>query len=331
MQFAMVGLGRMGGDMVRRLMQAGHAAVVYDLDANVVAEYASLGATAATNLEDVCTRLSTPRLIWLMVPAGSAVDETIAQLIPMLSSGDIIVDGGNSFYKDSLRRARELSARGIEFIDAGTSGGIWGLQNGYCMMVGGSTQAVTHCEPIFRALAPADGYAHVGASGSGHYVKMVHNGIEYGMLQAYAEGYQILHASPDFSFDLHQIAGLWNHGSVVRSWLNELAEKAFSADAELAGIAGYVADSGEGRWTVQKRSISMYRRRSSRSRCWRGCHPRQSKSFCRQGNPCPAQQVRGPFGENPNEAGRPTSPGKSPPRREIPPRLKGGPDPCTVV
>ena len=252
MQLAMIGVGRMGGDMVRRLMQAGHTAIVYDLDAKVAASFAAMGAPAANSLADVCARLSTPRVIWLMVPAGSAVDDTIAQLVPGLSAGDIIIDGGNSWFRDSMRRARELAERGIEFIDAGTSGGIWGLENGYCLMVGGSGKAVTYCEPIFRALAPADGYAHVGPSGSGHYVKMVHNGIEYGMLQAYAEGYEILHASSDFSLDLHQIAGIWNHGSVVRSWLNELAEKAFATDLGLTGIADYVDDSGEGRWTIQE-------------------------------------------------------------------------------
>src|SRR5262249_29192079 len=193
------------------------------------------------------------RVVWIMVPAGAPVDETIAALVPKLERGDIIIDGGNSNFHDTMRRAKDLSAKGIEFVDCGTSGGIWGLENGYCLMVGGSDRAVKQCEPIFRALAPEDGYAHVGPSGAGHYVKMVHNGIEYGMLQAYGEGYEILHASKDFpNLDLHQIAEVWQHGSVVRSWLNELAASAFARSATLADIKGWVADSGEGRGTVQE-------------------------------------------------------------------------------
>jgi 6-phosphogluconate dehydrogenase len=188
----------------------------------------------------------------VMVPAGAPVESTIEELLPGLSAGDIIIDGGNSNYKDSIRRAARLKARGLEFIDAGTSGGIWGLTVGYCLMIGASADAFARCEPIFRTLAPPDGYAHVGPPGSGHYVKMIHNGIEYGMLQAYAEGYEILHASKDFELDLHQISAVWNRGSVVRSWLNELAERAFAKDTELAELKGYVEDSGEGRWTVQE-------------------------------------------------------------------------------
>jgi 6-phosphogluconate dehydrogenase len=187
-----------------------------------------------------------------MVPAGAPTESTIDQLIPALAKGDVVIDGGNSKYSDTLRRARDLEPKGIEFVDAGTSGGIWGLENGYCLMIGGSAAAVSHCEPIFKTLAPESGYAHVGPSGAGHYVKMVHNGIEYGMLQAYAEGYEILHASQHFSVDLHQVAALWNRGSVVRSWLNELAERAFAGDAHLADVKGYVEDSGEGRWTVEE-------------------------------------------------------------------------------
>jgi 6-phosphogluconate dehydrogenase len=188
-----------------------------------------------------------------MVPAGKPVDDTIAELLPMLSKGDILIDGGNSNFHDTMRRASELAPRGIAFVDSGTCGGIWGLENGYCLMVGGPDAAVKICEPIFKALAPKDGYAHVGPSGAGHYVKMIHNGIEYGMLQAYAEGYEILHASKNFpKLDLHQIADVWQHGSVVRSWMNELAVHAFSKDPSLAGLKGYVADSGEGRWTVQE-------------------------------------------------------------------------------
>jgi len=192
-------------------------------------------------------------VIWIMVPAGDPVDQTIATLVPMLSPGDIIIDGGNSNFHDTIRRGQELATKKIEFIDAGTSGGIWGLENGYCLMVGGSDSAVKQCEPIFKSLAPQDGYLHVGPTGSGHYVKMVHNGIEYGMLQAYAEGYEILHASKLFpKLDLHAIAEVWQHGSVVRSWLNELAVTAFSNNATLSDIKGYVDDSGEGRWTVQE-------------------------------------------------------------------------------
>jgi 6-phosphogluconate dehydrogenase len=205
------------------------------------------------DLGAVVGALSAPRVIWIMVPAGDPVDQTIAALAPKLSKGDVIIDGGNSNFHDSIRRGLELASSGIEFIDAGTSGGIWGLENGYCLMVGGSDAAVTHCEPIFRALAPDDGFAHVGPTGAGHYVKMVHNGIEYGLLQAYAEGYEILHASKTFpSLDLEQIAAVWQHGSVVRSWLNELAAAAFARDASLSAIKGWVADSGEGRWTVQE-------------------------------------------------------------------------------
>ena len=187
-----------------------------------------------------------------MLPAGAAVDETIAQLLPKLSRGDIIIDGGNSNYRDSLRRAQTVTAHGVDFIDAGVSGGVWGLDAGYCLMVGGSSTAVQFCEPLFKSLAAPDGYAHVGPAGAGHYVKMVHNGIEYGMLQAYAEGYEILHASQDFKLELGKIAKLWNHGSVVRSWLNELAERALARDGDLGGIRGYVEDSGEGRWTVEE-------------------------------------------------------------------------------
>jgi 6-phosphogluconate dehydrogenase len=188
-----------------------------------------------------------------MVPAGDPVDQTIAALAPKLSRGDVIIDGGNSNFHDSIRRGQQLASSGIEFIDAGTSGGVWGLENGYCLMVGGTDAAVSQCEPIFRALAPDDGYAHVGPIGAGHYVKMVHNGIEYGLLQAYAEGYEILHASKTFpSLDLEQIANVWQHGSVVRSWLNELAAAAFARDESLSAIKGWVADSGEGRWTVQE-------------------------------------------------------------------------------
>lgn len=252
MQLAMIGLGRMGGNMVRRLLRNGHDLVVYDRNPRATADLATLGATGAGDLSDLCARLGAPRVIWIMVPAGDPVDDTIAGLLPHLVTGDIIIDGGNSRFHDTLRRSLELRERGVELVDAGTSGGIWGLENGYCLMVGGSVEAVARCEPAFLSLAPPDGYAHVGPAGAGHYVKMVHNGIEYGMLQAYAEGYEILHESRNFDLDLRQIAAVWNHGSVVRSWLNELAERAFAGEAGLESIRGYVEDSGEGRWTVQE-------------------------------------------------------------------------------
>ncbi|HEY9514169.1 MAG TPA: decarboxylating 6-phosphogluconate dehydrogenase [Gemmatimonadaceae bacterium] len=260
MQLGMIGIGRMGGNMTRRLLRAGHEVVVYDRDAGAVRELSEEGAgagvarvaTPARDIEDLCGQLSAPRVVWLMVPAGAPVDETIATLLPHLQPGDVIVDGGNSNFHDTLRRDAALRAEGIEFVDAGTSGGVWGLELGYCLMVGGDDAAVALCEPIFRSLAPEDGYAHVGPTGAGHYVKMVHNGIEYGMLQAYAEGYEILHSSRQFDLDLHRVAAVWNHGSVVRSWLNELAERAFACDATLSDLRGYVEDSGEGRWTVQE-------------------------------------------------------------------------------
>jgi 6-phosphogluconate dehydrogenase len=252
MQLAMIGLGRMGGNMVQRLLQGGHQLVVFDRSANAVKPHVAMGATGAKDLADLCGQLRAPRVVWVMVPAGAAVESTIEELLPGLSRGDIIVDGGNSNFKDSIRRAAWLKEKGLEFIDAGTSGGIWGLSIGYCLMIGASPEAFTQCEPIFRTLAPTDGYAHVGPPGAGHYVKMIHNGIEYAMLQAYAEGYEILHASKDFKLDLRQISAVWNRGSVVRSWLNELAERAFAKDTELAALKGYVEDSGEGRWTVQE-------------------------------------------------------------------------------
>jgi 6-phosphogluconate dehydrogenase len=252
MQLAMIGLGRMGGNMVQRLLQGGHQVVVFDRSAEAVKAHVGMGATGAADLGDVVRRLSPPRVIWVMVPAGAPVESTIDALLPALTAADVVIDGGNSNYKDSRRRAARLRERGIEFIDAGTSGGIWGLKVGYCLMVGASKEAFALCEPIFRTLAPPDGYAHVGPPGAGHYVKMIHNGIEYGMLQAYAEGYEILHGSKDFDLDLRQISAVWNRGSVVRSWLNELAERAFAKDTELASLRGYVEDSGEGRWTVQE-------------------------------------------------------------------------------
>ncbi|MEA2764437.1 MAG: 6-phosphogluconate dehydrogenase [Gemmatimonadaceae bacterium] len=252
MRLAMIGLGRMGGNMSERLMKGGHEVVVFDRTPATAQRYVALGATAAPSVAEIPARLKSPRVVWIMVPAGKPVDETIALLLPGLSKGDVIIDGGNSNFHDTMRRAAELAGKGIHLVDSGTSGGIWGLANGYCLMIGASQEAFTLCEPIFKTLAPPDGYAHMGPPGSGHYVKMVHNGIEYGMLQAYAEGYEILHASRDFKLDLKKIAAVWNRGSVVRSWLNELAEKAFENDGELTGLRGYVEDSGEGRWTVQE-------------------------------------------------------------------------------
>jgi 6-phosphogluconate dehydrogenase len=252
MQLAMIGLGRMGGNMVERLLRGGHSLVVFDRSAEALTRSTSLGATPAAELATLATQLSVPRVIWIMVPAGAPVDDTITALLPGVAPGDIVIDGGNSNFRDTMRRAAALRERGIDFVDCGTSGGVWGLANGYCLMIGGSERAFSICEPIFRTLAPEDGYAHVGPSGAGHYVKMVHNGIEYGLLQAYAEGYEILHGSKDFELDLHQVAALWNRGSVVRSWLNELAESALAKDPKLDALTGYVADSGEGRWTVKE-------------------------------------------------------------------------------
>jgi len=249
----MIGLGKMGGNMTERLLRGGHEVVTYDRSTEAVQKYAKLGATAAGSLADVVKKLSAPRVVWIMVPAGDPVDQTIAELRPLLGDGDIVIDGGNSNFHDTIRRATTLREAGIQYIDCGTSGGIWGLEKGYCLMIGGEKRAVLRCEPIFKTLAPPQGLAHVGPSGAGHYVKMIHNGIEYGLLQAYAEGYEILHASRDFpELDLHQVAELWQQGSVVRSWLNELAVRAFAKDKSLDDIRGFVADSGEGRWTVQE-------------------------------------------------------------------------------
>jgi 6-phosphogluconate dehydrogenase len=252
MRLAMIGLGRMGGNMSERLIKGGHEVVAFDRTAEVTQKYVAKGATPAATLAEVTAKLESPRIVWIMVPSGKPVDDMITALTQGMSKGDVIIDGGNSNFHDTMRRGVELQAKGIQFIDSGTSGGIWGLANGYCLMIGASPEAFKLCEPIFKTLAPPDGYAHMGPTGSGHYVKMIHNGIEYGMLQAYAEGYEILHASKDFKLDMHKIAAVWNHGSVVRSWLNELAEKAFETDGDLSDLKGYVEDSGEGRWTVQE-------------------------------------------------------------------------------
>jgi len=247
----MVGLGKMGANMVTRLLQHGHRVVAYDRSTAAVAACAQGGATGAGSLAELVSGITDrPRVIWIMVPSGAPTDQTIDDLLALLERGDIIVDGGNTNYKDGLAAYERAKARGVSLVDAGTSGGVWGLREGYCLMVGGDDDAVRRCEPIFTSLAPIGGYAHVGPAGAGHFSKMVHNGIEYGMLQAYGEGFEILEKSP-FPFDLKQLASIWSHGSVVRSWLLELAVLAFTDDAKLEGIRGYVDDTGEGRWTVQ--------------------------------------------------------------------------------
>jgi 6-phosphogluconate dehydrogenase len=249
MELGMIGLGRMGANMTERLLRGGHKLITYDRSPEAIQRCVDKGALGAHSLADFVKQLTVPRVIWLMVPSGEPVDLTIEQLLPSLLESDIIIDGGNSHYKDSIRRAQKLKLLGIHFVDAGTSGGIWGLQEGYCLMIGGEKTIVDQLEPIFKTLAPENGFAHVGANGAGHFVKMVHNGIEYGMLQAYGEGFEMLKASP-FEFDLGKISHLWNQGSVVRSWLLELAENAFQKDPQLSAIKGYVEDSGEGRWAV---------------------------------------------------------------------------------
>jgi 6-phosphogluconate dehydrogenase len=252
MDLAIVGLGRMGGNMARRLHDAGHRVVAYNRSRERTEEIVAEGLEGAFTPEEVVRALPSPRVVWIMVPAGAATETTLLEFAALLSPGDTIVDGGNANYKDSKRRHAMLAERGIRFVDAGISGGVWGLANGYGTMVGGDREAVEPLEPIFRALAPEDGYIHCGPPGSGHYVKMVHNGIEYGLMQAYAEGFEILHAS-EYPLDLEQVAKAWQHGTVIRSWLLELAGLAFEQHGEaLGGIGGWVADSGEGRWTVQE-------------------------------------------------------------------------------
>jgi 6-phosphogluconate dehydrogenase len=251
MKLGFVGLGKMGGNMVRRLLADKHEIVGWARSPDAVKEAVSYGAVGATSLEDVVARLSPPRVVWLMIPAGDPVEISIASLRPILSKGDVIVDGGNSRFTDSARRAADLAKDGIGFLDAGTSGGIWGRQNGYCLMVGGEADHFRTVEPIFRTLAPPDGYAHVGAAGSGHFVKMVHNAVEYAMLQGYGEGFEMLQAS-GYDMDLLKIARLWTHASVVRSWLLDLLVLALEQDPKLATIKGFVQDSGEGRWTLHE-------------------------------------------------------------------------------
>ncbi len=252
MQVGFIGLGRMGANMCRRLIKDGHYVVAYNRTPEKTKELAGEGADAAFSIAELVQKLEKPRIAWIMVPAGAATEAQINELVEHLEPGDTIVDGGNTNFHDDVRRHAELAEHGIRYVDAGVSGGVWGLANGYCLMVGGERAAVEPLEPIFRSLAPADGYLHAGPAGAGHYVKMIHNGIEYGLMQAYAEGFEIMHAS-EYPLDLAAISDLWNHGSVVRSWLLELATLAFKANGtDLANIKGWVADSGEGRWTVQE-------------------------------------------------------------------------------
>ena len=252
MELGMVGLGRMGGNMSERLLRDGHRVVGFARAAPAVERVVAVGGVGATSLADLVARLATPRAVWLMIPAGDPVDQAIRELLPHLVKGDIIIDGGNSYYKDSMRRASALAERGVSFVDVGTSGGIWGLMEGYCLMVGGERAAVERLTPILKTLAPGPdrGWGHVGPSGAGHFVKMVHNGIEYGMMQAYAEGFTLMQRKEAFHLDLAQIAQMWRHGSVVRSWLLDLTARALDENPALDGIAAYVSDSGEGRWTV---------------------------------------------------------------------------------
>ena len=277
MQIGMIGLGRMGGNMSRRLMEAGHSCVVYALDANARETLAKEGATAADSLADLVGKLKKPRAVWLMLPAGQATEETVQQLRDLLETGDTVIDGGNSFYKDDIRRAKALREKGVAYVDCGTSGGVWGLDRGYCMMIGGPNEAVERLNPIFSALAPGVGdiprtpgrdgavsqaecgYIHAGPNGAGHFVKMVHNGIEYGLMQAYAEGFDILRNKdskdlpPDerYTLDLAEVAEVWRRGSVISSWLLDLGAAALAKDGQLSKYSGFVQDSGEGRWTVQ--------------------------------------------------------------------------------
>ena len=250
MQIGFVGLGRMGGNMVTRLLRSNHQVIAYDRAEAARAAVEKGGARGVDSLDALVGALTPPRAVWVMVPAGAATESTINDLAGKLAAGDVIIDGGNTKWTDDVRRAEALKPRGIHYVDAGTSGGIWGLENGYCLMVGGEKDVVARLTPIFRTLAPPDGFLHTGAPGSGHYVKMVHNGIEYAMMQAYAEGFELMSES-EYGLDLPRIAHLWNQGSVVRSWLLELTASALAADPKLASLKPYVEDSGEGRWTVE--------------------------------------------------------------------------------
>jgi 6-phosphogluconate dehydrogenase len=252
MKLGMVGLGRMGGNMTERLLNDGHEVVVFDPDPSVVTSLSDKGASAATSLSDIVRQLETPRTVWVMVPAGDITEQTVNDLIELLDEGDTLIDGGNSNYKESQRRSKHAASSNIDFLDSGTSGGVWGQVNGYCLTVGGSSDAYDRNRPIFKTLAPddSDGNLHVGPSGSGHYVKMIHNGIEYGLMQAYAEGFELLAAKEDFNLDLGAIAENWTRGSVIRSWLLDLTVDELAKDPRLDELSSYVDDSGEGRWTV---------------------------------------------------------------------------------
>lgn len=252
MKLAMIGLGRMGGNMATRLLRAGHEIVAYDPSEQARASAETNGASSVDDLSKLKDSLSSPRIVWTMVPAGEITDATLSQLASILEPGDIVIDGGNSNYKASQAHGVMFAEHNISFIDAGVSGGVWGLDNGYCLMVGGDDVAVKTCESIFTALAPENGYAHVGPSGAGHFVKMVHNGIEYGLMQSYAEGFELMNAAEEFQLDLHEISSIWRYGSVVRSWLLDLLENALADETSFSNIRGYVQDSGEGRWTVEE-------------------------------------------------------------------------------
>ena len=254
MELGMVGLGRMGGNMAQRLLTGGHHIVAFDPQPLAVKAAEGNGADGASSLDELVSKLTAPKAVWVMVPDGAPTESTIKSLAELLSDGDMILDGGNSNFNDSIRRSKELAESGIEFMDVGTSGGVWGLTEGYSMMVGGSDEAFARIEPIIQTLAPSptSGYGHVGPAGAGHYVKMVHNGIEYGLMQAYAEGFELMNAREDMALDMAQIAEIWREGSVVRSWSLDLTAAAFQEDGDLSGLAAYVDDSGEGRWTVQE-------------------------------------------------------------------------------
>jgi len=273
MEIGLVGLGRMGMNMGRRWIRGGHSVVAFNRSPEKTQELGKEGAVATTSLQELVSKLKTPRIVWLMLPAGAATEEHINTLLSLLSPNDIVIDGGNNYFKEDIRHADLLKAKGIRFLDAGVSGGIWGLKNGYCTMIGGDESAFKHMEPLFKTLAPNEGYIFCGGPGGGHFVKMVHNGIEYGMMQAYGEGFEILEASP-YKLNLEKVSHVWNQASVVRSWLLELAEASFKNDPELSTISGYVEDSGEGRWTVQQAvetgvsapiiTLSLYQRFLSR-------------------------------------------------------------------
>jgi 6-phosphogluconate dehydrogenase len=251
MDIGITGLGRMGAGMAERWVRNGHRVVAHNRSRGPIDELASKGAEPAYSIEELVGKLQAPRAIWIMLPAGDVTEQMIQTLIPLLEKGDTIIDGGNTNFNDDIRRANMLKQHGLNYIDQGTSGGVWGLENGFCIMVGGEQELVKRLEPAFLTLAPTDGYVHCGPVGSGHFVKMVHNGIEYGMMQAYAEGFEIMRAKQDFKLNLHAISSAWRYGSVVRSWLLDLTEAALREDPDLAGLKGYVEDSGEGRWTIQ--------------------------------------------------------------------------------